>query len=76
MVAFASLVEEQIDLGMKLPREAKIVCGIGVDLWLEPVAIYESIALPLETFQALVLWMKAFDKNNRLIRKDRMLGAF
>jgi len=74
--ARTSLVEEQIDLGMKPAREAKIVCGIGVDLWFEPVAICESIALPLETFQALMLWMKAFDKNYRLIRKDRMLSAF
>jgi hypothetical protein len=60
---------------MEFPRESKIIEGSRIDLGFKTVAVHQSIALPLQVFQACMLWMEAFDENNRLIGRYRMLRA-
>jgi hypothetical protein len=73
--ALASLFKQRFDIGMKLPREAKVVRSVSVHRLLQPVAIDEPIAFLLEPSQAFMLWMKAFDKDYGLIRKFCCLSA-
>ena len=42
---------------------------------LESVAVYKPVALPLQIFQASMLWMKAFDEDYGLIRRYHLLRA-
>ena len=60
---------------MKLPGETEKVGGPRIDLRFEPVAVYESIAFAFQIPQALMLGMKAFDEEYRLIRRDCSLSA-
>jgi hypothetical protein len=60
---------------MESSRECKIVEGSRIDLGLKTVAIYESVALPLQEFQAWMLRMEAFDEDYRLIGRYHLLRA-
>lgn len=71
----ARIIEQRFYIGMESSRECKIIERSRVDLGLKTVAVYESIALPLQQFQACMLRMEAFNENYRLIGRYRLLCA-
>ncbi len=75
VAALAGFCQEPIDFRVELLGEAKIIAGLIVGLWAQPVPIHKPVPLLLEELQTGTPWMKTLDEQYRLIRRDRLLGA-